>query len=932
MNVTLRSAAVVTLVALFASTASAQCPTPSNYCSSLPNSVGAGAVMSWTGTPSILADDFHLVAEGCPPGEPLLFYYGAGQIDVAFGNGRRCVGAGGVGTFRFPMPQTIDAGGTASQQVNYQQPPVGVGTGMGAWLPGSTWNCQAWFRDPAAGGFNLSDGLEVEVCVGVFAEDFDAVSPPALPANWTIGANAPADAGTTTWELGAPSLVGPSAADSPPNCFGTNIDDFYGANTDIWLRTPSIDLTGSNVATLSFMEFKDIEDSGIDQDYGSIRILSAQTLSELAILEAAVEGSSSTGWESYAISLPPAAFAEPILIEFRLHSDAADQSGGVENGGFELPVLSDGNWNTTGGPGWSVITNAGGIWNPDSGSGFPGGAVPAGQNLGWVGGASGAASGGGLSQVVQGSALEANTQYVVSAQVGNPLFNPGSAGAPFRIELLAGGVLQGALVGTSPVEGQWQAESLVYDSGPAPAQLGQPFEIRLLANGADEVDFDQVAISGVSGSAAYAGWYIDDVEIRLEDPSPGSWQVLPNSPLAPYYHHDDLFFIDDLVGWICNISGEIWKTTDGGDNWTRVWNQPGTSFRTITFRDEMNGWVGNLGIGGWVAGITDPNVLYSTADGGLNWTAVTNISGTVPDGVCGMQAIGPDTIHGCGRYAGDAYFISSTDGGASWTSTDMNTDFNAFVDLLFFTPDIGYMTSANAAGDAALLYTTDGGANWTTEMTSDAYHYWKVGFASDTFGYAVCWAGNDADKWIQTYDGGQSWTSRQFAGLYEANGIGFLDEQVGWIGGHEVNTYETLDGGDTWDLFQIDTVYGDYINTFLRVSDDVIYAVGNRIYKYSTDPVVLPLVSGPVFDNSLCELTATPSGPGSTTLTYTVPEDDNVQITIYERGGLIFDRPVDEPMRAGTYRLDVVFGANAPRLFAAIVTGDYRQRIGIHKP
>ncbi|MEO1961535.1 MAG: hypothetical protein ABGW82_11305, partial [Paracoccus sp. (in: a-proteobacteria)] len=43
----------------------------------------------------------------------------------------------------------------------------------------------------------------------------------------------------------------------------------------------------------------------------------------------------------------------------------------------------------------------------------------------------------------------------------------------------------------------------------------------------------------------------------------------------------------------------------------------------------------------------------------------------------------------------------------------------------------------------------------------------------------VCWAGNDADKWIQTYDGGQSWTSRQFAGLYEANGIGFLDEQGG---------------------------------------------------------------------------------------------------------------------------------------------------------
>ena len=30
-------------------------------------------------------------------------------------------------------------------------------------LPGSTWNFQAWFRDPSAGnsGFNLSDGLSL---------------------------------------------------------------------------------------------------------------------------------------------------------------------------------------------------------------------------------------------------------------------------------------------------------------------------------------------------------------------------------------------------------------------------------------------------------------------------------------------------------------------------------------------------------------------------------------------------------------------------------------------------------------------------------------------------------------------------------------------------------------------------------------------------
>ena len=414
----------------------------------------------------------------------------------------------------------------------------------------------------------------------------------------------------------------------------------------------------------------------------------------------------------------------------------------------------------------------------------------------------------------------------------------------------------------------------------------------------------------------------------------GVWQVLPNSPLAPYYHHDDIFFIDENIAWVCNISGEIWKTTDAGDSWTRVWNQPGTSFRTLTFVDEMTGWVGNLGPDSWVDTTTDPNPLYATTDGGLTWTPILakDISGQLPDGICGLQAIGPDTIHGAGRYAGDAYFISSTDGGASWVSQDLSTSYDAFVDVLFLTPDEGYITASNADGNAALLYTIDGGANWETVITNNAYHYWKIGFASDTFGYGVCWSGADADMWIQTYDGGETWTDRYFAGGYEANGIGFLNQYLGWIGGHEDNTYETTNGGNTWNLIQIDTVYGDAINKFLKVSDSVIYAVGNRVYKYSPEGAAAQAGPSPDgFDNSLCTLSAS-SCDGATALTYTVPEDDNVQITIYIRGGLIYDRPLDKHQQAGTYTIEFSAHDDTPVLYGAIVTGRYRQRIKFLNP
>ena len=938
------SAPLLTLAALALSASSAfgQCPEPASYCSTSPNSVGSGALISWFGTPSPEADDFHLLMTDAPSNQFMVFYYGAGQVSLPFGDGLRCVGAGGVGTFRFPVQQ-IDSIGSVSMKVDFSQPPAGGDPqSAGAWRAGDTWHCQGWYRDPAAGGsgFNLSDALQVQVCAGdasvLFRESFDASA--SLPSGWTTGANAPADSGSTAWEIGTPSSVGPSAAFSPANCAGTNIDAVYGSATDIWLRTPPIDLAGVTSATLSFKEFKDIEAIGTDQDFGTLSVLSAADLSVLAVIEAQVEASGATSWDSYAVTLPEAAYGQEVLIEFRLRTDAADSTG-IFNGGFELPVLSNGSWNTTGGPGWTSINSSGGIWNPDSGSGFPGGAAYEGQNIGWTGGASGTSGGGGLSQVLSGAVLEANKQYVVSAQVGNPFFNPGTAGGAYRIELVAGDVIVHTYAGTSPTEGQWQPVSTTYSSGPSPAQLGQPLELRLIANGSDEVDFDQVSISGLSGSASFSGWYIDDVEVRRHPE--GQWQILPNSPLAPYYHHDDMYFVDESTGWLCNISGEIWKTTDAGDSWTRVLNQPETSFRTIVFADHQRGWVANLGVGGWTGTVSDPNILYETTDGGLTWSAVTNFNGPTPDGICGLEWIAPDTIYGAGRYAGGAYFITSRDGGASWTSKDLNIPYDGFVDTHFFNEDEGYITghvSAPGGVDAArLLHTTDGGQTWTTVISNDAYHYWKIGFASDTFGYGVAAYGPDGNKWIQTYDGGETWTDRVFADNFEANGIGFLNEQIGFIGGNEPDTYQTFDGGANWTSIQIDPLYGDRCNKFIKVGDDTIYGIGMRIYKFTIGGQLnLQADTSSYipedFDNALCSITTHPVAE-RVSVTYTVPEDDHVQVTIYQWGGIILDRPVDEELRAGTYTFEFTPTPGQPKeLYASIVTGFYRQTARFDNP
>lgn len=164
--------------------------------------------------------------------------------------------------------------------------------------------------------------------VTLFEENFDGVIAGELPADWTSGRNDPADTETTQWELGTPSAVGPTAANSAPNCVATNISADYGLDTDIWLRTPSIDLTAATAATLSLKQFRDIEAlDGVDLDFGSILILAADDLAELAVLETTVEGTD-TDWQDYSKALPAAAFDEPILIEFRFESDELDNFAG----------------------------------------------------------------------------------------------------------------------------------------------------------------------------------------------------------------------------------------------------------------------------------------------------------------------------------------------------------------------------------------------------------------------------------------------------------------------------------------------------------------------------------------------------------------------------------------------------------------------------
>ena len=128
-----------------------------NYCLLTVNSTGAPARITATGLTSVSANHLELQAGPLPAIATGIFFYGTGQTQLPFGFGTLCVAAGS-GLFRLPVVHA-EPTGVLCATVDLDDPP----SAAGRITAGSTWNFQAWFRDPAAGppAFNTSDGLEI---------------------------------------------------------------------------------------------------------------------------------------------------------------------------------------------------------------------------------------------------------------------------------------------------------------------------------------------------------------------------------------------------------------------------------------------------------------------------------------------------------------------------------------------------------------------------------------------------------------------------------------------------------------------------------------------------------------------------------------------------------------------------------------------------
>lgn len=381
------------------------------------------------------------------------------------------------------------------------------------------------------------------------------------------------------------------------------------------------------------------------------------------------------------------------------------------------------------------------------------------------------------------------------------------------------------------------------------------------------------------------------------------WRNL--SSIQPTGRYDDIFFISSSTGWTITYN-RVYKTTNSGDSWSLYFLQ--LSNRSLGFFDSQNGIIGTL---------DSVTPLVRTTNGGVNWNLVTNYSSMKPRGICGISIVNDSTAYACGTYYSTGRAYRTTNKGESWTLVFNDTSLaRSLVDCYFWSQDSGmiaggYNTSNIYSGSAVILTTTNGGVTWQRVFLSSRIGEWcwKIFFKSKNFGVVSIErpANLGLSYFVKTTNRGLNWTEIPFM-TFDQEGIGFINENTGWIGGwgssSNTSTHETTDGGLTWKAVS----WGRFLNRIRFINDTLAFASGSYVSKYSRTVVGITRLSSEIPDKFLLSQNyPNPFNP-ITLIEFDIAKQGatggpvKVNLTVYDQLGRIVRELINENLTPGSYQ------------------------------
>jgi len=208
-----------------------------------------------------------------------------------------------------------------------------------------------------------------------------------------------------------------------------------------------------------------------------------------------------------------------------------------------------------------------------------------------------------------------------------------------------------------------------------------------------------------------------------------SWQQLNASTNAFLF---GVHFKNSNLGWICGDSGLLYKTINGGTNWSVKSTPTSQRLYDIFFINDSSGWaVGRSG------------AIIHTIDYGETWTSQSTPTSSR---LYGIHFIDDNNGFAVGW---DGVVLHTSNRGTNWTLLSVPSSAR-FYDIDFIDQNTGMITGM----DGACLTTTNGGSTWQAAgniLQKDIYGFDLIN-ANDT------WAGGSGIV-ASSSDFGTNWTA-----------------------------------------------------------------------------------------------------------------------------------------------------------------------------
>jgi photosystem II stability/assembly factor-like uncharacterized protein len=280
-------------------------------------------------------------------------------------------------------------------------------------------------------------------------------------------------------------------------------------------------------------------------------------------------------------------------------------------------------------------------------------------------------------------------------------------------------------------------------------------------------------------------------------PESNPWRLQATLPGAVI---KDISFASPTVGYIAGELGKVWKTTDGGNTWTRIMNLGYPYYWYGVDALSENDVV--------ISGFDNSNwrgLLRWSHDGGQTWSSdvVLTTRGW------SLRVRFADAQHGLVldliNLDGPSVAHYTTNGGqtaADWTTVVLDPAGGWFGNQFSLLPSLRAQASGITYCDSP-----DGGPSWNCRQSVDEVFDGPTFFHDSQFG----WVGGGSisptvEGWLhRTANGGQTWSGRTLAAAWPIREIRFVTSKLGWAAGGNIYSgggglYFSKDGGQTWTL------------------------------------------------------------------------------------------------------------------------------------